>query len=73
MDKRVVEFYVLQYVLYFLELKNDSNREDKCDVIKIQICEITELIDRFRKSKMKKAPLPKISLSVQIGEKIFMV
>ena len=43
-------------------------REEKCDVTKIQICEIMGLVSIFRKRKMKKGPSPKISLLVQVGE-----
>ena len=46
-------------------------REEKCDVIKIQICEIMGLDGIFRKNKMKKVPLPKISLLVHLGGEIF--
>ena len=34
-------------------------REEKCDVIKIQICEIMGLDGIFRKNKMKKVPCQK--------------
>ena len=37
----------------------------------IHICKIMGLISIFRKNKMKKAPLLKISLLVQIGEEIY--
>ena len=42
-------------------------REEKCDVIKIQICDIMVLGGKFRRNKVKKVPLPKISLLAQIG------
>ena len=35
------------------------------------ICKIMGLISMFRKRKMKKAPLLKISLLVQLGEGIY--
>ena len=36
------------------------------DITKIQICEVMVLFVIFRKNKMKKAPLPKISTLVKI-------
>ena len=43
------------------------NIEEKSDIRKLQICEaMLGLLVIFRKNKMKKAPLPKISLLVQI-------
>ena len=41
-----------------------ADREEKCDITKIQICEIMGLDRILRKNKMKKAPFPKISLLV---------
>ena len=38
---------------------------------KNKICEIMELVGISKKNKIKKAPLPKISLLVQIGEEIY--
>ena len=52
---------------YALE-KCPSYKEKKCDVTKIQICGIMGLANIYRKNKMEKAPLPKISLLVQIGQ-----
>ena len=49
-------------VFYSLLLKNNT-----IDVTMIQIYEIIGFLIVFRKNKMKKAPLQKISLSVQIG------
>ena len=43
-----------------------SSRVTKCDVTKIQICEIMELIGIFRKNKVKNAHLQEISVLVQI-------
>jgi len=43
-----------------------SNRETKCDITKVQICEIMELIGIFRKNKVKNAHLQEISVLVQI-------
>ena len=43
-----------------------SKRVIKCDVTKIQICDIMELIDIFRKNKVKNADLQEISVLVQI-------
>ena len=40
------------------------DREEKCDITKIQICEIMGLDRILRKNKMKKAAFPKISLLV---------
>ena len=42
-----------------------NNREEKCGVTKIKICEIMGLIGISSKNKTKK--LPKLSLLVQIG------
>ena len=38
------------------------SREEKSDVTQSQICEIVGLDGIFRKNKLKKAPLPKLSL-----------
>lgn len=38
-----------------------------CDVTNIKICKIVGLGSIFRKNEMKKKPLPKISLLVQIS------
>ena len=38
---------------------------------KNKICEIMGLVSISKKNKIKKAPLPKISLLVQIGEEIY--
>ena len=47
------------------------HRKEKCEVTKIQInCEIMGFVSILRKNKMKRAPLPKISLLVQIGQEI---
>lgn len=46
------------------------NKEEKCDVTNVYICEIMELVAIFRKNKMNKASLPKISLLVQTGGEI---
>ena len=43
-----------------------SNRVTKCDVTKIQICEIMGLIGIFRKNKVKNTHLQEISVLVQI-------
>ena len=43
-----------------------SKRVTKCDVTKIQICDIMELIGIFRKNKVKNADLQEISVLVQI-------
>ena len=43
-----------------------SKRVTKCDVTKIQICNIMELIGIFRKNKVKNADLQEISVLVQI-------
>ena len=43
-----------------------SSRVTKCDVTKIQICEIMELIGIFRKNKVKNAHLQETSVLVQI-------
>ena len=43
-----------------------SKRATKCDVTKIQICDIMELIGIFRKNKVKNADLQEISALVQI-------
>ena len=43
-----------------------SNRVTKCDVTKIQICEIMGLIGIYRKNKVKNAHLQEISVLVQI-------
>jgi len=40
------------------------DREEKCDITKIQMYEIIGLDRILRKNKMKKAPFPKISLLV---------
>ena len=44
--------------------------EKRYDVTKIQICEIMGYVGIVRKNKMKKNPLPKISLLVQIDGEI---
>ena len=44
-----------------------NNRQEKCDVTKIQISEITGLDGTFRKNKMENVHLPKISLLEQNG------
>ena len=49
-------------VFFSLLLKNNT-----IDITMIQIYEIIGFVIVFRKNKMKKAPLQKISLSVQIG------
>ena len=41
-----------------------ADGKEKCDITKIQICEIMGLDKILRKNKMKKAPFPKISLLV---------
>lgn len=41
---------------------------EKCEVTKNQICEVMGLVSMFRKNKMKKVPLPKMSLLVQIAQ-----
>ena len=46
------------------------DREQKCDVTKIQILEIMGLIGVFRKNKIKKPPLPKIGLLAHTGGEI---
>ena len=51
-------FYVMKLIIY-------CYKEEKCDVIKIRICEVMRFVSVFRKNKMKNAPLPKISLLVQ--------
>ena len=43
-----------------------TKRVTKCDVTKIQICDIMELIGIFRKNKVKNADLQEISVLVQI-------
>ena len=47
-----------------------TNRDERCDVTKIQICEIMGLVSVLRKNKMKIASLLKIRLIVQTGEEI---
>ena len=51
-------FYVMKLIIY-------CYKEEKCDVIKIQICEVMRLVSIYRKNKMKNAPLLKISLLVK--------
>ena len=46
------------------------NGEEKCDVTNVHICESMEMVVIFRKNKMNKVALPKISLLVQIGGEI---
>jgi len=45
-----------------------TNREEKFDVSKLQICEMMGLVSIFRKNKMKKALLPRISLVADPGK-----
>ena len=54
----ILNFFLIKLLIY-------CYKEEKCDVIKIQICEVMRLVSIFRKNKMKNAPLPKISLLVQ--------
>ena len=62
----------MQYVslIFCHKISNYCYKEEKCDVLKIQICEVMGLVSIFRKNKMKNAPLPKISLLVQIDGSI---
>ena len=53
-------FYVMKLIIY-------CYKEEKCDVLKIQICQVLGLVSIFRKNKTKNAPLPKLSMLVQIG------
>ena len=41
-----------------VEINSRNNREEKCDVTKIQIFEIMGLVAIFRTNKMKKVSLP---------------
>ena len=54
--------FVIKLVIYC--------KKKRCDVIKIRICGVMRLVSIFRKNKMKNAPLPKISLLVQIDGSI---
>ena len=47
-----------------------AKTEKKRDVTKIQDCQLIGLVSIFTKKKLKKAPLPKMSLLVQIDEEI---
>ena len=55
---------------FLIKLSIYCYKEEKCDVIKIQICEVMRLVSIFRKNKMKNVPLLKISLFVQIDGSI---
>ena len=50
-------------------VKSGLDREEGCDVTKIQTCELMGLVSILRKNKLKKMPSPRIRLLLLIGEK----